>query len=67
MSGAHRLMHSQRHAGPAKALQAICKRSVMALKTPLPDAGNKLVLNRKPLQSANEVLKMPEVASWFSI
>jgi hypothetical protein len=48
MSGAHQLMHSQRYT-IGKGVRAACKQSAMTLETPLPDAVNELVSNRKPL------------------
>jgi hypothetical protein len=63
MGGAHRLMHSQRNAGLERPIQAVCEHSAMPLETPPPYAGNKFVSNRKAPQSANEAVKMQEIAS----
>jgi len=63
MGGAHRLMHSPRHATLARFVQAICKHFATPLETPPRQAGNGFVSNRQPPQSANEAAKMQNRAS----
>jgi hypothetical protein len=56
------MMHSPGRADLEKVAQAICKHSATPLETLLRHAGNALVSNRTPLQTANEELEMQEFA-----